>query len=44
MRNYDYHTTYNHIKMTMNRKEIEKHYIDNFNVMNNQKHIEFKHS
>lgn len=44
MRNYDYHTTYNHIKSTIFFHEIEKRYIDHFNAMNNQKHIEFEHS
>ena len=40
MRDYDYHTTYNHIKRPIFFHEIEKHYI----AMNNQMHIEFEHS
>ena len=31
-------------KRTILSHEIEKNYIDNFNAMNNQKHIEFEHS
>ena len=43
MRNYHYHTTYKNFKRPIFFHEIEKHCIENFNAMNNQRHIEFEH-
>ena len=43
MRNHYYHTTYKNFKRPIFFHEIEKHCIENFNAMNNQRHIEFEH-
>ena len=43
MRNHDYHTTYKNFKRPVFFHEIEKHYIENFNGMNNPRHTEFEH-